>query len=92
MTRRQPTFALAHWPWPKDSVLRALDAGMFQVADAIPQQSMWWRLHLCGASDFGSRRLRLRNDRTKTYWCPMRRRAKPKLKAPKPRKFGMYVP
>ena len=80
------------WPWPKDQTMRAINAKMFQVARSIGPHSMWWRLHLCGASGLRGRRLRLRNDRTKEYWCPMRRRVKLKNIALKPRKFGMYEP
>ena len=56
------------------SGLRALNAGMLRVADDIPERSFQYQNTIHGAASFGSRMLRLRNNRTIVNWCPMLRR------------------
>jgi hypothetical protein len=60
------------WKFPHDTTKRAIDAGMWVVADRIVENSMWNRQQLT-LPYRPSCLLRLRHNRTK-YWCPMNRK------------------
>lgn len=56
-----------------DGSIRAYRLGLYTVGDASMERTMLFRKSFM-ITGRGSRMLRLRGDRTKIHWCPMRRK------------------